>query len=265
MSPPVKSITAAEDTPPTNTEKIMKNILRTILTTGLTGLLVLGTTGVSSAAVIDFTGGDIYEDLNENSIGEPEEWKGTTDNKQTFSYQDLLYVENGFQIEFWRDFGGSMGNVYQVAEDHEYGDVLQAYGKNSGKNSNISVIRVTRTGGGLFNLNSFDLISNTSTDPSAEYGASLYYNHKGNSIEEYLEVEPEGFNNELNPEPKIILDEKFKEIDEFYFRIDMNVDSFSIDNLDVEPIDSVPEPGTLWLLGGTLAGLAMTARQRKTA
>lgn len=234
----------------------MKKTLLAMLTTGLTGLVALGTTGVSSAAVINFTGGTaILED-------------GTTVTTNNFNlYQDRVdyYIEDGIKIDFIGGYG-TIGDYYSIGAGGFVGnDVIHSHW------AGISAIVFSKLDGTPFDLNYFDLTSNTVIGGGQQQGTERSYITASNGFSMLLPSSDWGFDYDYFGQPgdgiaRLWLDDNFDGITSFAVTSE-NAYCFGLDNFYIDeppPSTDVPEPSTLGLLGSSLFVLAGVSRKRKT-
>jgi hypothetical protein len=217
-------------------------------------VLVLSAAVSASAAIVDFTGGTITQLGGATAV---------TDG--TFSLQSVdYYVENGFKLDFIGPgtlaFESIVGNYYGGTNDVIHGHWA------TGDFGGLTEIRVTKVGGGTFDLNYFILTSNTDTGGAAASGnerAFINASVDGTTISfsQLLPPDDWGF---AGPNPQIFLGTQFDGITWFSFTVANAVDCFGMDNFFIdEPAPSVPEPGTLMLLGSGLFGLVGYRRAKR--
>ncbi len=223
--------------------------LRTIIV----ALGVVFATGViSSAAVIDFTGGTAT--LVGGGTGV------TTPGNELFSPVDY-YVENGFKLDFINTSGGGgyVGDYYGTDTTGQYNDVI--HGHWAPNHGDLTSIEITKVGGGTFDLNYFILTSNTQVGGDGATGLErAYINAWVGGIITYSQLlPPESWGWFQGTNPQINLGSQFDAVDKVSFSVTNDVYCFGMDMFYIdEPAPNVPEPSTLiiWsLLGISAVGL----------
>lgn len=213
----------------------MQNSAFSLLTLSLTGLTVLGTAYSSSAAIIDFTGGEVH--LLNGTIVQ------TTEGVDQFADVDF-YIEDGFKLDF---IGGSSNPFsYHIGDYYGPGnDVIHAHWE-TGNYGETSEIRVSRVDGEAFDLNYFTLTSNTDRGGGWASGNEQAYTNSSNGYSQLLPSNDWGFS---DPSAQIFLDNNFDNIDWFSFTVGNAVDCFGMDNFYIdEEFPSTPEPSSLLAL-----------------
>jgi hypothetical protein len=198
----------------------------------ITGVaLTLGLAASASATVISFDGGAV-------------------------SGGGFVYEEDGFRIE---TIGGtaSYGDYYSAANN-----VIHAHWQN-GCCGNVTKILVTKIDGSAFDLNYFILTSNTNTGGGRADGTEKAYIHAStdgvaDSYSQLLPPDDWGF-----PATQIFLGSDFDNVKAFWFDQTSGVDCFGMDSFFINEAapGTVPEPGSLVLVGTALLGLGVARRK----
>ena len=120
-------------------------------------VILLGMAGLAQAAVIDFTGGTAY--MNDSTT--------STTNANNVYYNVDYYVESGFVLNFIEvdtasnivgsDFTSIIGNYYGGGGNN---DVIHGHW-NTGAYGDLLEIQIYKTDNSTFDLNYFELTSNT--------------------------------------------------------------------------------------------------------
>jgi hypothetical protein len=209
-------------------------------------LCLLALPSSAHAVVIDFAGGTATRFSAPLSV--------VTDNAVNWDNVDY-YEEDGFKLDFIGNtaagdaFAAHIGNYYAAGNAVIHGHW------SSGSFGDLTEIKVTKIGGGTFDLNYFILTSNTDTGGGLASGLErAFITHDGGSDPILLPPEDWGF-----PASQIFLPASYDGISSFEFHVENRVDCFGMDEfyIDEEPPSRVPETGsTLALLALGSAGLA---------
>jgi len=202
-------------------------------------MLALGIATSASAAVITFTGGTVSPD-------------GST------------YEEAGYRVQA---IGGSVlfGDYYGNGNNVVHGHWLD------GCCGVLTKLVISKIDGTAFDLNYFLLTSNTNTGGAPATGTEQTYIHASSDgvLNEYTQMLPPenwGF-----PAASVHLGAQFDNIKSFWFTQNSGVDCFGMDSFFIDqvapelPPGSVPEPGSLALIGLALIGMGGMALRRKSA
>jgi hypothetical protein len=203
----------------------------------------------SHAAIVTFTGG-IVTRLDTTTQ--------TTNNAVVWDNVDY-YEEAGFRLDFLPN-SGSAGFATHVGDYYVAGnDVIHAHWF-TGNFGQVVQVRITKIGGGTFDLNYFVLTSNTEHGGTVASGNEIAFVQGFNSNVAtgppvQLPSEDWGF-----PATPILLGNDFNVVDEVIFMVANQVDCFGMDEfyLDQPAPSSVPEASSVvaWSLVSVI-GLAV--------
>ena len=220
-------------------------------------LLLVGTTGFANAAIIDFTGGTAY--LSGGS-------SVTTTNTDLW-YDVDYYIEDGMMIDFVGDFG-YIGDYYcdsAAGGIGGYGDsVIHAH-----PFSNIDIV-FSKVDGSDFDLTYVDMTSNTEVGGGLATGneRSFITTNSGHSLMLASSDWGVNYTNSGQVGDGIVtnyLDGNFSGISSFTISSE-NAFCFGMDNFYIDepapPVEPVPEPSTILLMGAGLLGLVGYNRKR---
>jgi hypothetical protein len=209
-------------------------------------LMLLALAGSAGATIIDFTGGtatlwdaSTVVPNNANVWGAP--GAGQVD----------YYDEGGFRMDFIGDYG-IIGDYYGVTNDVIHGHWA------TGNFGTLTSIRAWKLDNSTFDLNYFELTSNTEFGGGPASGNEQTWISASNGYTAMLPPEDWGF-----PASQIFLNGACNGISWFEFTVTDHVDCFGMDNfyIDQEAPSPVPEASTWLLLGGGLLGLAAARRK----
>jgi hypothetical protein len=223
------------------------------LIAGLVGPLL---TSPALAVVVGFTGGTVVR--NDASVQ-------TTNNSVLWDNVDY-YVEGGFKLDFLGSTAGfstNIGNYYGVGND-----VIHAHWA-TGNFGGVTEIRITKVGGGTFDLNYFILTSNTYAGGAPANGSERAWVEgfagavsTGAAVQ--LPSENWGF-----PATQVFLGSNFDAVDTVKFYVTNHVDCFGMDEFYIDQ-EAPPNPNatpdgasTLALLSAGFIGMGLIRRRKQ--
>lgn len=239
-----------------------------------TSVLALTVERPAIAGVIDFTDGIVF--FNDGT-------STTTAGNRTWHNNVDYYIEDGFKIDFLGGLG-TIGTYYGdfpgSSEEAQTNDVIHVHWHD------VETVEFSKVDGTAFDLNYFDLTSNTISGGGRATGQEESYITASNGSSFLLPSSDWGFNSISTGQAsdgveRLWLDDTFNDITSFAV-YSLHAFCFGLDNffIDVppppnpddpilpDPIDdgndtSVPEPGILLMLLGGLMGLRITRRQQR--
>jgi len=224
----------------------------------LSALVLICTAGTANAVVIDFTGGTAYL-LDGSIVVTNNTWTPATDWGATD-----YYIEQGFVLDFIGE-GGLIGDYYGGSNDIIHGH----WG--TGDYGTMTEIRIFRQDGNTFDLNYFELTSNTDEGGGAASGNEQTYitgyDLSSSQVGPPVLLPPDDWG-WTGSNPQVFLGSEFDAIAYASFTVTNAVDCFGMDmfyiNEPAPPPHVIPEPATVMLLGGSLLGLALRRRRRSS-
>ncbi|MDY0361882.1 MAG: PEP-CTERM sorting domain-containing protein [Desulforegulaceae bacterium] len=220
----------------------------------------------AKAAIIDFTGGTVYS--NNGVIS-------TTDLSAVY-YNVDKYIESGFVLDFIEasstgqfsdDFTSIIGDYYEGAVPN---DVIHGHWA-TGSYGDLLEIRIYREDSELFDLNYFELTSNTDKGGAAASGNEMAYIRAFDSLNNQIGSEvllpPDDWGwSGMNPQ--VYLGSAFDAVSYVSITPSNKIDCFGMDMFYIDeeappPHGAVPEPGGLLLMGTGILCLAAGTKIRK--
>jgi hypothetical protein len=217
-----------------------------------------------NAAVIDFTGGSVY--------GNGGALLGVTNDTNLFD-DVSYYIEDGFRLDFLHSggtpdpFGSHVGDYYETGNDvfHAHWD--------DGPYGDVSEIRISKVGGGLFDLGGFRVSSNTSVGGGPSSGGEIVNVSTSNGLNLFNVASDDwGLGNGPDPLHNFGGNALFEGITWFSFKNDplstavgLGLDNFYFDEAgdpDGSDPTKVAEPTIMALFAAGLFGIRF-ARRRK--
>ena len=211
-----------------------------------------------AAALIDFTGGTVYQFGGSTVITD------TTIRVDDVDY----YEEDGVLFDFigpsGNPFSYHVGNYYEVGNDVIHGHWAD------GPDGDMERISVSKINGSAFDLNYFKITTNTGTQGGASTGnEEVYINalSDGITVSYSMLLPPDdwGFG---GPNSEIYLGPEFDGISAFTFTYGASANGFGLDEfyIDEEPPPLVPEPSSIAMFGiGAVVLLGYSRRRRQTS
>lgn len=219
----------------------------------------------ANATIIDFTGGTVT--LNDGST--------LTTNTSATYYNVDNYVEDGFMLNFIEvttagqdnsDFTSIIGNYYGGGNDVIHGHW------NTGNYGDLTEIIISKVDGTTFDLNYFELTSNTDTGGGAASGNELAYitayDSTNTQIGSSVLLPPDDWG-WTGMNPQVFLGSDFDAVASVSITAANAIDCFGMDMFYIDedappPHNPIPEPATFLLFGLGILGFAGASR-KKTA
>ena len=217
--------------------------MKKIATITITSIFVLLMVSGANASIIDFTGGTAYlVDGGEVTTDTTAVW-GATD----------YYIEDEFVLDFIGG-GGIIGDYYNAGNDVIHGHW------STGPFGSLTEIRIFKEDHSTFDLNYFELTSNTDTGGWHASGSEQTYvaafdstdTQIGSSV--LLDPDNWGFDGD---NPQIVLGSDFDNASYVSIFAANEVHCFGMDMFYInQAAPTVPEPSTILLMGVGILGLA---------
>jgi hypothetical protein len=222
-----------------------------------------------NASVIDFTGGTLYLNNGETF---------TTNKTQTYRNVDK-YIESGFVLDFLeistenqpnRDLTSIVGNYYNTTAYPTENDVIHGHWA-TGNFGDLLEIRIYRENDELFDLNYFEITSNTDEAGFPASGNEMAYITAFNSLDTQIGSSVLLPPNDWGLQDKnsgVYLGADFDAVNYVSITASNNIDCFGMDKFYFDeaapiPNNPVPEPGGLLLMGTGIFFIAAGSKLRK--